>query len=76
MPGSTFEISGVYTAGDLTTPAAVKINLMSLPCRDCGLARTAWVVSSGLVVIITVLTVYYNRTVKRVKSGTNEACFK
>lgn len=58
----------------LTGGMKVDVNLSCFPCRDYGLLGTVGVMSLRLIVIIALLTMYYNQKAMKVKSGANEAC--
>lgn len=61
--------SSVYTAAGLAADTKVNIKLSALPRRDCGLLEIACVVGLCLIVIIALITMYYNRKIMKVKSS-------
>ena len=66
----------VYRAGDLAAGTEVEINLQYLPCKDSNALEIVCIVGLGLIIIISLFTMYYKRKIKVVKSASNEACFE
>jgi len=68
---STF--SGVYITNDLAADTKITINLSRLPAKDSSMSRTICLAGLALIVVIALLTMYYNLKVMRVHSSDNEA---